>query len=725
MRPAGCFVKTARNDSVGRGLMLCAVLCTPVLSLPQTTLPGPYRAMIVWETAAAGEDSLDQIALQSVFSSMGMRPEHVLREELASARPDPGTALIVPHASATLLPDSAARSIIAEIEGGILLVTDGTSPLSELLGIRPGPRVRIAQISDPLRPEVRIVWAGKQVAPCIERYPSEGTKIVYADRQRDRPLGIVLKRGRGQCLYIAPLVDPLTGGGYSRFPTLPTLITDELHCRPLLSRRGVEAYFDPGYRWGRKAEELARMWRSWGITALHVAAWYTRGSPPFKYEDLILALHRNGLLAYAWLEWPYVGKEFWDAHPEWRQKNARLEDAHLDFLYLMDLQNPACMAAALGQLNELLSLDWDGVDVAEFTLTGAGREALEGPAHPEFFTGFTDTGRREFKSRHGFDPLELFDSRSPHYWKTDTSALRAFYRYRTDVNDATERMLFSELRRRDEEAKRAREMILTIVDNSLHPEFDDLLGFNLAKTVAIARQFSLTLDVEDPYTEWNRPPDRYTALAHSYRRLLAGEPFMIDINVVPLEADRAPYFPTAQAAGTEFLQLWHYASGDTGRVCFYCESSVYEKDWQLLPCAMAAGATVRAVGDTYTVNAGSAVILRKFHGHQAVSMDGEPWPAHGDSEIIVPAGRHTVRIEGKGEGPRLLSVTGDLEGAKWRGDSLSVRYRSQGRCALEFDAAPRTIVLDGHPAGFSTYISEVRCTVIAPPGSHTLTITKR
>jgi hypothetical protein len=395
----------------------------------------------------------------------------------------------------------------------------------------------------------------------------------------------------------------------------------------------------------------------------------------------------------------------------------------------MDLQDPACMAAALKELEDLLTLDWDGVDVAEFTLTGAGREALEGPAMPEFFTGFTDTGRREFSKQNGFDPLELFDPRSRHYWKADTSALKTFYRYRTAVNYGTERTLFSELRNADREKKRSREMMLTIVDNALHPEFDDLLGFDMKETVAITKQFGLTLDVEDPYTEWSRPPDRYTAMGAYYRRLLGGSQFMIDVNVVPLEEDRKAHFATAQAAGTEFLQLWHYASGETGRVCFYSESSIYEKDWQLLPFAMAWKGNVTIGPGTITVDAPYTVTLRSGEGNRGVSMDGEPWPARGDSEITVPAGKHLIRIaqEGNAEGIRLLSITGELYGARWSGDSLSVDYQSVGRCALEFDTVPGRITLDGKAALLRFYPSGpsgTGCAVMAPSGRHHLTVTR-
>ncbi len=46
------------------------------------------------------------------------------------------------------------------------------------------------------------------------------------------------------------------------------------------------------------------------------------------------------------------------------------------------LQNPDCLRTALDDLAVLLKEDWDGVDIAEFTITGAGGEALARPFAP-------------------------------------------------------------------------------------------------------------------------------------------------------------------------------------------------------------------------------------------------------------------------------------------------------------------------------------------------------
>jgi hypothetical protein len=709
-------------------LLLPALACIPLPLPAQPSWVRPRRAMVAWDTGATGEDSLDQLSLEAVVVSMGFAAERIRPAQCEIAARDSCNFLVVPRASAARMTRRESRSFLAAFGmGGGVLVTDGVSPLARMLGVVTGSPLHVEEITDHLRPEVRVRWPGDQIVPWIAGFPKTGANVVYSDKRHNHPLAAIMRFERGRCLYIAPLADPRTGRGYFRFATLPWVIAEGMHCRPPLSRRAADAYFDPGYRNGVPAESLARMWRSWGIRGVHAAAWYASGNTPYDYAGLVEALHRNGLLAYAWLEWPYVGRAFWDRHPLWRQKNALLQDAHLDFLYLMDLQNPACMAGALEELKALLALDWDGVDVAEFTLTGAGREALEGPAMPEFFTGFTDFGRHEFSKEAGFDPTELFDPRSPRYWKADTSALKTFYRYRTGVNYAAERTIYGELRKAETEKGRSGELMLTIVDNTLHPEFDDLLGFSMNETVAIARQFGLTLNIEDPYTEWSRPPDRYTAMGRYYRRLLGEKPFIIDVNVVPLEEDRKGRFSTEQPAGTEFLQLWRYASGETDRVCFYSESSVYEKDWQLLPSAMAGRGSVKRERGALRVDGPTTVTLRCEPGDWKVLMDGQPWPARGDSEIIVPAGNHLVRIaqEKGGEGIRLLSITGELHGARWTGDSLSVDYQSVGRCALGFDTVPGKITIDEIPAPLRLYRAGNGCVVFGPPGRHRCAVSGR
>ena len=264
-------------------LVLPALACTPSPLLSQPSWIHPRRAVVAWEAAATGEDSLDQLSLEAVFVSMGFRTERIHPAQCEGAMRDSNTICIIPHAAAVRRTRNASRSLLAALEGGGVLVTDGVSPLSQMLGVLPGTPVHVEEITDHLRPEVKIRWPAKEIVPWIAGFPKTGATVVYSDKMRNHPLAVIMTRGRGRCLYIAPLVDPATGRGYVRFATLPWVIAEGMRCRPPFSRRAADAYFDPGYRAGVPAESLARMWRSWGIRGIHAAAWYASGNPPYDY----------------------------------------------------------------------------------------------------------------------------------------------------------------------------------------------------------------------------------------------------------------------------------------------------------------------------------------------------------------------------------------------------------------------------------------------------------
>jgi hypothetical protein len=142
---------------------------------------------------------------------------------------------------------------------------------------------------------------------------------------------------------------------------------------------------------------------------------------------------------------------------------------------------------------------------------------------------------------------------------------------------------------------------------------------------------------------------------------------------------------------------------------------------------MAGRGSVREEQGAMRVDAPTTVTLRCEPGEWNVQMDGQPWPARGDSEIIVPAGNHLVRIarEKGAEGIRLLSITGELHGARWSGDSLAVDYQSVGRCALGFDTVPGKITIDENPSLLRLYRAGNGCVVIAPGGRHRCAVSRR
>ena len=740
--PCGTLIHRGRGCTVGIGrselhesedvnrrprmhLLLAALMAMTPQLLSQAHSGHASRTFLLWNVAASRSDSLDQRAFEITLESMGFHPERVAQPSICTLPLDSSTLLVAPRAAANACTPVEVSFILGHLLRGLSLIADGESPLRRALGIRLGSAVSVSRILDRLRPDVSPYWSGSPKVPWVSGAPRHATEVLYVDRGTGHPLAILLQRGRGRCLYLAPLFDPRVGRGYGRFATLPDAIVKGLGRTPQFSRRGADAYFDAGFRGDRPPDSLASNWRRWGITAVHAAAWYTYDTPNYDYHTLIDACHRNGILVYAWLEWPYVGKGFWNEHPEWRQKNALLQDAHFDFLYLMDLRNPACFNKALEGLDSLLTLDWDGVDVAEFTLTGAGKHGLQGPSRPDWFTGFTDYCRAEFSRRQGYDPLEFFNRRSPHFWKNDTAGLDSFYQYRIEVNLLTQHRLFSELDRIRRQQNRGWELILTIVDNSLHPEFNDLLGFDMNRTLDLLKEFDVTLQVEDPYLEWTKPPERYAATGEYYRRLLGDRPFVIDVNVVPMKQDRKKNFSTWQPVGTEVMQFWQYATARTDRVCFYCESSVAEKDWELLPFAIAANARASADSTGWWVETPTTVTFQDIRGNEGLLLDDNPWYGFEGNDVIIPPGRHRLRRTGLKEesrGMRLQSITGELLNTRSGGNMCTVEYESRPRCILSFSRHPVHISIDGIDTPLPVLSRDEASTIVAPPGRHTVVV---
>jgi len=716
-------------------LLIAFLLAQPFAGLGQEkqsqALAGPMNALILWNGSASREDSVDQESFATMTSSMGFEAQKVDPRHLLTTPFGEKTLLIVPQASARSLSGKQVALILAELRRGIRLVTDGVSPLSSALSIKHGGVARTGVVLDKSLPLNHLHWSDRPRVPWIAAPLDSSAHVLYADSSTGHALAVSALLDKGKYIFLAPLLDEISGKGYSRFPTLVHAMVRELGATPPFRRHGIDAYFDPGYRFTMPMESLAALWRTWGIRAVHAAAWYYNSTPPYDYKRLIDAAHKNGILVYAWLEWPHVGQGFWNQHPEWRQKNALLQDAKLDWLNLMDLQNPGCMNAALNDLSRQLQLDWDGIDIAEFTITGAGGEALEGPERPDYFTSFGTPMRAEFAKVGGFDPLELENPASEHFWKRDSAGLEKFYEYRQTVNNRLLRHVVEFIVDLKRTGNRDWELIHTIVDNSLHPEFNHLLGFDLNATLALAREYAITLNVEDPYMEWIAPPIRYRHLRETLVSLLPDRSSMIDINVVPVHPLSQYGFSSDQATGTELLQQIQAAAEQNGRVCIYCESSVFEQDWPLIPGAMATGATITQNGEVWDIKSRATVSLNVGVGDRTVFIDGKLWLGHGTDRILVPSGNHRLSIQpaSKDQIPakrslRFIALSGELLGCRATESGMDIQYVSPSRCLLTLGYPTAKVFVDGIPRDLPVLKGAEGYLVLAPSGTHRLSISK-
>jgi hypothetical protein len=482
----------------------------------------------------------------------------------------------------------------------------------------------------------------------------------------------------------------------------------------------MHAFFDYSYRSRADVEYLAREWRAMGISTLYVAAWHFM-TPDAGRDAYLRALtdacHRNGILVYAWLELPHVSQEFWDAHPEWREKNGLLQDATVFWRRLMNLADPASFAAARDAVTDVLGrFDWDGANLSELYFEG-----LRGVSDLSHMTPFNDDVRREVRERFGFDPASLFDRASPAYYARDPAKLRRFLDYRVELQLRLHRQwlgVLDEVRRR----KGSFAIVVCYVDDVSEPSMRDMIGADVRRLLPLVREYGATLLVQDPFVLWPLGPERYERIAADYRRV-TDDPrrLAIDINIVAREAHA---FPTDHQSGTELFQLVNTAQRAFPTVSLYAEHSVLPVDRPLLASALGVVDAFERRDSTgaVTLDAPRGVGLR-WRGPALV--DGRPWPWQDSVTVWLPTGRHAVATAPAPPHTRLVDFTGDLRAVALTAGGLTLAYRSDARAIAIVDRAPLSVTVDGRPATPPRLQDGARTVLLLPAGEHAVEIVTR
>jgi hypothetical protein len=579
------------------------------------------------------------------------------------------------EARVVVAPERAAE----RAEHGAVVILEGDSEAARGLGfVATGKRIRVRSVRDVRQSDLPIRWEKAAALPLFA-VPKDA-RVLASDRRSGAPLVATLKRGRGAVLWTA--IGP-GDDGYERFPFLPHALVD-LGVRPPFESRHLWAFFDSAYRLHMDADAMARQWRAAGISALHAGAWAFFESHPDSDEYLrtfIAACHRHGILVYAWLELPHVSDAFWKRHPEWREKTARLKDAHVDWRLLMNLLDPDCRrAVAAGLRDMLLRFDWDGVNLSEIYFDGIG-----GVKNPSEFTPMNDGVRRAFEESHGFDPLELFRGRR------DPQRLRAFLDYRVEVVERLHREWLDEL----DGIRRERpglDLVVTHVDDRFDATMRDNIGADAARVLRLCDRYGATFIVEDPATLWGLGPGRYSEIARRYAPLTdRPESLGVDVNIV----DRTKAYPTAKQTGAEVFELFHTAARAFARLMFYYERSIDAGDLPLLPAASAVVDRAEPRGDALTVSSPRGVGVR-WDGPAAV--DGRLWPVHDRERVWLPPGEHVIAPAATAPPASVLDFNGTIESAASLPDGVGLVYSSGARALATLDRRPARLTLDGRDA---------------------------
>ncbi len=665
-------------------LLLAASL--PANAQPAKGPASPAGAPLLPDYAVLNEDAG---AWPEILSSIGL-----VQQPAALAR------VFVARSGSAASPEWPGR-----VERGGILILEGESSLAELFGFRrSSTNAKITSIADTHRPGLPIVWEKGLELPVFD-IPKEA-QVFARDRWGGSPMMAGFRRGTGAVLWIAV---PPGERGYERFPYLLNALGD-LGLEPPFRSNRLWAFFDSAYRARVDIDYFAARWRNAGISALHVAAWHFFDPDPVQdayLQKLIEAAHREGILVYAWLELPHVSEKFWADHPEWREKTALQQDAHLDWRKLMNLQNRDCFrAVALGVSKLAGRFDWDGVNLAELYF-----ESLEGIANPARFTPLNDDVRASFRRESGFDPIELWSTRA------DAASRRVFLDYRAQLARRLQEEWLSEL----ETIRRVKphlDLVLTHVDDRFDAGMRDAIGADAARVLPLLERHNFTFMIEDPATVWHLGPRRYQTIAERYRPLTSHrDRLAIDLNIVERYQD---VYPTRQQTGSELFQLVHHAARNFERVALYFENSLLPPDLQLLPSAAASVTRVERLGARMVIDSMGGVGLLWTGG---AKVDGQLWPVRNPTTIWLPAGAHTIEPAESSDHPRIVHLNADLKAARVvNAETIEFFYASSARAIAILDRPVSGVQIDGADQPVQ---NAGPFTIILPRGQHLVTISAR
>ena len=576
-------------------------------------------------------------------------------------------------AASWLCPAQSLRAILAplNLDPAQAVYVVGDSPEAKAYGFVPTAKNQLVRsLIEARNPKLQIIWEEGLEVPVFEM--PKGAQVFTRERWSGAPLAAGLP-GSAESKGRPVLWTAVTPGvrGFERFPYLPQAVAD-LGLKPKFESRSLWTFFDSAYRLRADPNYLAQRWRRGGVSALQLAAWHFWERDPGRdewLETLITACHNHGILVYAWVEFPHVSDAFWNDHPEWREKTASGQDAQLDWRKLMNLADPACANAAAEGLDALTRrFDWDGLNLGELYF-----ESLEGHENPSRFTPFNAKVRSSFQSQEGFDPRELYDRKSAHYYTKNATSLRKFLEFRASLAARLQEEWLGRLTLLKKK-KPQLDLVLTHIDDRFDASMRDKLGADAPRLLASAQERGVTFLVEDPATIWHLGPERYTEIANRYAPLTKRTDLLaIDLNIVERYQD---VYPVKQQTGTELFQLVRSAADSFNRVALYFENSILPADWPLLAAAAAPVRKAEWTGPVLDLESPQPLSV-EWKG--CALVDGREWPVQDGERVLVPAGSHKLSPCTQLPARRLTDFNGDLLDARIVKGKLHVKYESRSR----------------------------------------------
>ena len=683
------------------------------------------KPLILWNYHARGAAFNDQASLAAVFGCV-----NIPVDTLFVGQPLSASQLNLEHYNLLIVPNTFVDSLGQDdydvvkkfVEDGGCLITDGKNDLAEELGIKfSNAKLRVLRVRDRFFPDDRIAWRYPQLTSKFE--VSEVDEVFCVDENTEAPLAVGKQVGKGKVIFFSTTFDPLSQLGVSQYPYLLEYVRDYFRLGPIVRRNSLELFFDPGTRPSTiSIETLVHQWVAEGVRVVHVAGWTEYPKYTYDYARLVALAHGNGILAYLWLEPPYVSQKFWLEHPEWREKNYKGDDVRPSWRYPMALTDSKCVDAMISRYKYFLEqFDWDGVNVSEFYF-----ESGRGFEDPLQFTPMHPSARESFHRRYGYDPATVFDHESPNYWRANPQVRADLTEYRIGkINEVYRKIL--DMLKGIESAKPGFGVVVTAQDALGSPELREWLGVDVASILSFQKEYGFNLSIEDPQHLWSTSPLRYLAIGKRYQALIAdSSKLLLDLNIGPFrQPEQITPFPTITQSGTEGFQMIRAAATEVPRTVIYCEATVNPQDLVYYPYATAVGAVIEPTADGLQVSAPWSYNLHLPKEIVEVRIDGVPYAPARENNYLVPAGSHHIEFSTDHANlsshelqPRIMGITGNLTEVKYDQRVIQFSYTAHSRALVSINRSPEDITIDGQPYQASVMKGNDCYTVFLPAGSH-------
>ena len=657
-------------------------------------------------------------AISRALTTVGFSVQEIGAAQYGYWQPGHAPLLIVPASEGQRLDSALTEKILYDVEGGMPLLLEGSTPLAEKLGVH----------ATGTRGEIKRYDWGDYAQDSVElphrlsysRIRSSHALRILANDSRS-PILVSGSRGKGRFICSAIPLEPHDGMVFQYLPFLAQAIADELGITPALAADNLCVYVDPGMDPKDDPAAIVAQLKRWSVREVHLGAFY--GSEGFKgfAPRFLAAAHQAGIAVYAWLEYPMVSKDFWDRHPQWREVTGNGHPAIMDWRYHMALEDPACFQAVADLTRHMvLDYDWDGVDFAELYFEGMTPVFK----HAKDFTPMHPVFRQMFEQRYGMDPRKLFERTSTLYGPRNPQLAADLQSFRVDlIASLTEKFL--EILADCGKQKPYLHTTLTFIDALRDPTVTERYGVDPDRLLALEKRFGFGVEIEDPYTVWNSSPDRYKAIGEYYRpRLQPGTPFSLDVNVV----DRIPPGkPLNRPRGLELYELLANVAANVDLITLYAYSTFSPDDMRLVPYVLGAQQMASGPREEGTVHALHQLIWRTDTRERTVYLDGREWPCWSESNVVIPAGEHSVSTRPASGNTnqndlRIENVNGTILDAGREGKVVSLTYQSRGRCFVLLNRKPVKVLCDNTPGVAQILSDGKRVCLVLPQGRHRIAL---